>query len=48
MLGCVMEHGTPHCYVQRDFVDTYDGITPCQVVPCTTITIGLNETTIDS
>jgi hypothetical protein len=19
-------HGTPHCYVRRDFTDTYDGI----------------------
>ncbi len=21
-------HGTPHCYVRRDFVDTYDGVVP--------------------
>ncbi len=21
-------HGTPHCYVRRDFVDTFDGILP--------------------
>ena len=24
-------HGTPHCCVRRDFIDTYDGIEPCQV-----------------
>jgi hypothetical protein len=21
-------HGTPHCFVRRDFIDTYDGIVP--------------------
>jgi hypothetical protein len=25
-------HGTPHCFVRRDFVDTFDGIVPCKVV----------------
>ena len=29
-------HGTPHCFVRRDFVDTYDGIVPCQIVSTTT------------
>ncbi len=29
-------HGTPHCFVRRDFVDTYDGIAPCQFVSTTT------------
>ncbi len=29
-------HETPHCFVRRDFVDTYDGIVPCQVLPTTT------------
>jgi hypothetical protein len=25
-------HGTPHCFVRRDFVDTLDGILPCKGV----------------
>ncbi len=25
-------NGTPHCFVRRDFIDTYDGILPCKVV----------------
>ena len=25
-------HGTPHCFVRRDFFDTFDGIVPCKVV----------------
>ncbi len=29
-------HGTPHCFVRRDFVDTYDGIVPCQTLSTTT------------
>ena len=29
-------HGTPHCFVRRDFVDTYDGIVPCQALSTTT------------
>jgi hypothetical protein len=36
-------HGTPHCWVRRDFVDTYDGIQPCQVhVP--TVAVKLDDT----
>jgi hypothetical protein len=32
-------HGTPHCFVRRDFVDTYDGIVPYQTVTTeTTVT----------
>jgi hypothetical protein len=35
-------HGTPHCCVRRDFVDTYDGIQPCQVyVP--TVAVKLDD-----
>jgi hypothetical protein len=39
-----LSHGTPHCYViRRDFVDTYDGIQPCQVhVP--TVALKLDDT----
>jgi hypothetical protein len=29
-------HGTPHCFVRRDFVDTYDGISPSGIVTTTT------------
>ena len=29
-------HGTPHCFVRRDFIDTYDGIVPSQAVAPTT------------
>ena len=25
-------HGTPHCFVRRDFMDTYDGIVPYRSV----------------
>jgi hypothetical protein len=25
-------HGTPHCFVRRDFMDVYDGIVPNTVV----------------
>ena len=33
-------NGTPHCCVRRDFVDTYDGIQPCQVyVPTVAVTL---------
>ena len=39
-------HGTPNCFVRRDFVDTYGGIAPCQVVPTTT-TVAANGTQID-
>ena len=39
-------HGTPHCYVRRDFTDTYDGIVPCKVVE-PTVRIVLNETVVD-
>jgi hypothetical protein len=39
-------HGTPHCFARCDFVDTYDGIVPCQVVPCTT-TVEISGTTVD-
>ncbi len=36
-------HGTSHCCVRRDFVDTYDGIQPCQVyVP--TVAVKLDNT----
>jgi hypothetical protein len=41
-----LRHGTPHCYVRRDFVDTYDGIAPCQVVTTTT-SVAANGTTLD-
>jgi hypothetical protein len=39
-------HGTPHCFVRRDFVDTYDGIAPCQIVNTST-TQTATETTLD-
>ena len=36
-------HGTPHCFVRRDFIDTYDGIQRCQVlVP--TVSVPLEDT----
>ena len=36
-------HGTPHCFVRRDFIDTYDGIQPSQVhVP--TVAVKLDDT----
>jgi hypothetical protein len=36
-------HGTPHCFVRRDFIDTYDGIQPCHVhVP--TVAVKLDDT----
>ncbi len=38
-------HGTPHCFVRRDFIDTYDGIQPCQVhVP--TVAVKLDDTVV--
>ena len=41
-------NGTPHCFVRRDFVDTYDGILPCQVVSSsvTTVTTTSDGTTL--
>jgi hypothetical protein len=38
-------HGTPYCFVRRDFVDTYDGIAPCQLVSTTT-TVAATGTTL--
>ncbi len=35
-------HGTPHCYVRRDFTDTYDGILPNQAV-APTVQLVLND-----
>jgi hypothetical protein len=25
-------HGTPHCFVRRDFIDTFNGVVPCKGV----------------
>ena len=25
-------HGTPHCFVRRDFIDTFSGVVPCKGV----------------
>ena len=33
-------HGTSHCYVRRDFVDTFDGIVPYFVVETTETRVG--------
>ncbi len=33
-------HGTPHCYVRRDFVDTFDGIVPYFGVETTETRVG--------
>jgi hypothetical protein len=36
-------HGTPHCFVRRDFIDTYDGIQPSQAhVP--TVAVKFDDT----
>ena len=39
-------HGTPHCYVRRDFVDSYDGVVPYFGVETTETRVG-TETTVD-
>jgi hypothetical protein len=41
-------NGTPHCFVRRDFIDTYDGIIPCRSVSnidltSTTTTVAFEE-----
>ncbi len=39
-------HGTPHCFVRRNFIDTYDGIQSCQVhVPTVLVAVELDDTT---
>ncbi len=35
-------HGTPHCFVRRDFVDTYDGILPCKGVEPTVTRVNVS------
>ena len=38
-----LSHGTPHCFVRRDFNDTYDGILPNQAhVP--TVAVKFDDT----
>ncbi len=39
-------HGTPDCFVRRDFVDTYDGILPCKGIEPTVNRV-LTDTTVD-
>ena len=36
-------HGTPHCFVRRDFIDTYDGIEPSHV-NVQTVAVKLDDT----
>ena len=39
-------HGTPHCFVRRDFVDTFDGIVPCKGVE-PTVQVVLTDTGVN-
>jgi hypothetical protein len=40
-------NGTPHCFVRRDFIDTYDGIKPCRSVnPTGSIDLTSTTTTV--
>ncbi len=39
-------HGTPHCFVRRDFVNTYDEIVPYQT-GTTSTTVTVNGTQLE-
>jgi hypothetical protein len=40
-------HGTPHCFVRRDFVDTFDGIVPCKAVEATVRRVVTDDTGVN-
>jgi hypothetical protein len=38
--------GTPHCFVRRDFIDTFDGIVPCKGVEAT-VQVAVTDTGVN-